>query len=321
MRSMELSVVARGEKRRVARVEVRSQPWFKEEDYPFESRYLEVPGGRLHYVDEGREHEQAVVFVHGTPSFSYEFREQIRALRGQWRCVALDHLGFGLSERPVCEPLEGSEAGFRYSLEDHGANLKRLVDALGLERFTLVVHDFGGPIGCSLLLEDKGRVEKLVVLNSWAWPMDNDPKFVKGRRYLDSGLTRFLYLRLNFSARYMVKASWGARRPLSPEVRRRFMAMFPNKASRLGTWGFARSLVRENSYFERLYEQVKAGGLEGVPALVIWGKADAMVGLAQLERWREVLPEARFVELSDVGHFPQEEAAQEVSELLSEFLS
>jgi haloalkane dehalogenase len=302
-------------------VDVRSKPWFKEGEYPFESRYLDVPGGKLHYVDEGQGNGSPIVFVHGTPSWSYEFRAQIRELRGKHRCIALDHLGFGLSERPVSEPLSPDESGFKYSMADHTANLKLLIESLGLERYSLVVHDFGGPIALPLVFAAPERIERLVIMNSWAWTMDNDPKFEKGRRYLDTWLTRFLYLRANFSASYLVKASWGTRDPLTPEIHARFKSMFPNKDSRLGTWGFARSLVRDEAYLEQLHDQVKGGRLERVPTLVIWGKADGLVGEPQLRRWKEELPGARFVELDGVGHFPQEEAPEDVGRLVSGFLS
>ncbi len=303
----------------MATVDARSKPWFVADEYPFESRYLDVPEGKLHYVDEGQGNGSPIVFVHGTPSWSYEFRTQIKALCQTHRCIALDHLGFGLSERPVKKPLDPEEPGFKYSMADHTANLRRLIEHLGLERYSLVVHDFGGPIALPLVFEAPERIERLVIMNSWAWTMDNDPKFEKGRRYLDTWLTRFLYLRGNFSASYMVKASWGTRDPLTPEIHARFKSMFPNKDSRLGTWGFARSLVRDEAYLEQLHAQVKGGRLDGVPTLVIWGKADGLVGEPQLQRWKEELPGARFVELDGVGHFPQEEAPEDVGKLVSGF--
>jgi haloalkane dehalogenase len=129
---------------------------------------------------------------------------------------------------------------------------------------------------------------------------------------------KFLYLRANFSAGTMVKASWGTRQPLTRERHHRFKAMFPDKASRVGTWGFARALVREEDRLAQLHARIDE--LRRIPTLVIWGMADKMVGAPHLERWRAELPDARFVELSDVGHFPQEEAGQEVAELVQRFL-
>ena len=161
-------------------------------------------------------------------------------------------------------------------------------------------------------------IGRLIILNSWLWPMGVDPKFEKGKALLDSWLMKFLYLRMNFSARTLVKASWGTKDPLTPERHHRFKAMFPDKESRFGTWAFARALVREEDHLQRLYQQIDK--LRGIPALVIWGMADRMVGAPHLERWRKELPDARFVELPEVGHFPQEEAGKEVAELVRRFL-
>lgn len=288
-------------------VDVRREAWFDESEYPFQSRFLQVPAGKLHYVDEGA--GKPVVLVHGTPSWSFEFREVIRALRGSYRLIAPDHLGFGLSERPE---------DFSYSLTEHTQNLRRLIADRGLEKYSLVVHDFGGPIALPLALDEPERIEKLVILNSWAWPMGVDPKFEKNKAFLDTWLMKFLYLRANFSASYMVKASWGRQKPLTPELHRRFKSMFPDKSSRLGTWAFARALVRDEPYLQSLRERL--GRLRDIPTLVIWGMADPMVGAPHLARWREELPGARFVELADVGHFPQEEAGAEVAEQLRRFL-
>ena len=111
-------------------------PWLDRTAYPFEHRYLDVPAGRMHYIDEGS--GDPVLFVHGTPSWSFEFRGLVRSLAPSRRCVAPDHLGFGLSSRPPTFP---------YTPEAHATTLDAFVDRLGLRSFTLVVHDFGGPIG------------------------------------------------------------------------------------------------------------------------------------------------------------------------------
>jgi pimeloyl-ACP methyl ester carboxylesterase len=87
----------------------------------------------------------------------------------------------------------------------------------------------------------------------------------------------------------------------------------------VGTWGFARALVREEDHLQQLHERIEI--LRRLPVLVIWGMADPMVGAPHLERWKEALPEARFEELSDDGHFPQEEAGQQVADLVQRFVA
>jgi haloalkane dehalogenase len=285
--------------RRVPAPPVRDQAWFDREGYPFESRFLALPEGKLHYIDEGS--GPAVVFVHGTPSFSYDFRALVGALRSRYRCIALDHLGFGLSDRPttIGDPLEL-----------HTRNLGRLLDVLEVERYALVAHDFGGPIALPLAAAAPERLRALCLMNTWAWSMNEDPEFSKIRRIAGSGLMRFLYLYANFSARVMAKSSWGTRAPLTKNRHRHFTGLFPNRASRMGTWAFAKSLVTDDARFDAI--ALSLGALANVPSLVVWGMADKFVGAPHLARWKRELPNARFVELENVGHFPEDEAASDV---------
>src|SRR5262245_53355037 len=143
--------------------------WLDRDAYPFQNRYLPTRYGRVHYIDEGQ--GEPILFVHGTPTWSFEYRHLVRSLRRTHRCIALDHLGFGLSERP---------ADFGYRPEDHAETLREFCDGLGLDAFTLVVHDFGGPIGLPLALA--GHARRLVILNSWMWPFTDDPKMIRVAR-------------------------------------------------------------------------------------------------------------------------------------------
>ena len=140
-------------------VETGSRPeWLEERDYPFESRFLEVDGGRLHYVDEGEGHP--ILMVHGQPTWSYLYRHLIRGLSPRFRCIAVDHIGFGLSDKP---------RDWSYTPAAHAANLARLVDHLDLAPLTLVVHDWGGPIGLGAALADTGRYRRFALLNTAAF--------------------------------------------------------------------------------------------------------------------------------------------------------
>jgi pimeloyl-ACP methyl ester carboxylesterase len=107
--------------------------WLDRQQYPFTPRITNLSAGGLHYVEEGT--GDPILFVHGTPTWSFEFRHLIKALSPYGRCIAPDHLGFGLSERPPAFP---------YTPEAHAAMLEEFVDRLELDRITLVVHDFGG---------------------------------------------------------------------------------------------------------------------------------------------------------------------------------
>jgi haloalkane dehalogenase len=130
--------------------------WLNRNDYPFTSRYFDAPAGRMHYLDEGS--GDPILFVHGNPVWSFVYRHLIKSLCGSYRCIAPDHLGFGLSDKP---------AHWSYLPEEHAKNLELLLESLNLERITLVINDWGGPIGISYAIRHPERVRNLVITNSW----------------------------------------------------------------------------------------------------------------------------------------------------------
>jgi haloalkane dehalogenase len=252
------------------------------------------------YVDEGE--GVPVVLVHGTPSCSTEWRQVMARLRPSRRVIAVDHLGFGQSERP---------ADWRtYSFAWHRANLRALLAKVVPGAMDLVVHDVGGPIALPLVVELGGRVRSLTIVQSWLWDLAIEPTFSRGRALLGSPLFRWLYLSWNFSPRVMVKAAWGTRTPLDRALHGEFLGQFPTRASRAGLWGFVRALLDEGASLEPEAARLAA---TGVPTTIVWGSADSVVKPLHLARWREVLPGARVVELADVGHFPQLEAPGDVA--------
>jgi pimeloyl-ACP methyl ester carboxylesterase len=283
-------------------------PWLDRAAYPFRSRWCELPGGhRLHYVDEGA--GEPVLFVHGTPSWSFEWRHLIRALSATHRCVAPDHLGFGLSDRP---------RDAAYTPEAHAERLAAFVARLGLDGVTLVVHDYGGPIGLPLALADRPRVRRLVVLNSWMWSFAGDRDMERAARVAGGAIGRFLYRHANLSLKVIMPSAYGDRRKLTPEIHRQYLAPFPDAWSRGAVlWPLASALLGSGAHYDALWRERHR--LRALPALVVWGTADSAFRPHNLARWREALPHATVVELP-VGHWPQEEAPDAVADAVRSFL-
>jgi haloalkane dehalogenase len=282
--------------------------WVDRAAFPFEPHWAQLRTGRMHYVDEGN--GRPVLFVHGTPTWSFEYRHLIRALSGEFRCIAPDHLGFGLSERP---------AGLRYSAEEHAKNLAEFAESLSLEDFDLVVHDYGGPIGLPLALGRPGRVRRLALLNTWMWRLDDDADMRRKARIASSGLGRILYRRLNFSLRVIAPSAYGDRRKLTPEIHRQYLSVFPDPDSReMVLWALARGLLGEGDFYESLWQQ--RARLAGVPALIVWGMKDSAFRPHLLQRWKAALPQARVVELPNAGHWPHEEEPEAVIKAIGDFL-
>lgn len=277
--------------------------------YPFTSHWMEMPAGRMHYVDEGT--GEPLLFVHGTPTWSFEWRHLIVGLAAGYRCIAPDHLGFGLSDRP---------RDFDYTPEAHAENLAAFVERLALKPFTLVVHDYGGPIGLPLCLRIPERVRRLVLFNTWMWSFAGDRDMEGMGRIAGGPLGRFLYRWANLSLRVITPGAYGDRRKLTPEIHRHYLERFPDRWSRGAVlWPLARAILGSGAFYDVLWRQRER--LLGRPALIVWGMKDPAFQPRQLARWREALPAARVVELAEAGHWPHEEEPERVIQELLAFLA
>lgn len=279
-------------------IQAHDPAWLDRRLYPFADHFYSAPQGRMHYLDEGQ--GRPVLFVHGTPSWSFEWRHAILGLRERARCIAPDHLGFGLSDKP---------AHADYRPEAHAQRLLALVRSLDLSEITLVVHDFGGPIGLPVLLEEPARVRQLVVVNSWAWAHGRDPRIARLSKLVASPLGRFLYLWLNASPRWLVPHSLAQRQGFSQQVHAHYLGPFARRSERQAPWVLGCELAGSDAYYASLWQRRAA--LSRVPVTLIWGQRDPAFGPAYLETWRDALPHAR-VHALNAGHFPQEEAPSQL---------
>jgi haloalkane dehalogenase len=279
-----------------------------------ESKYVALRTGRVHYVEAGT--GPAILFVHGTPTNSYEFRHLIAALSATHRCIAPDHLGFGRSERP---------AQFAYTPEAHAEVLQEFVDTLQLERYTLVVHDFGGPIGLPLAISEGpgGAVRqgpsRMVIMNTWAWPLNDDPKMARAAAFIAGGIGRFLYRYANASLRLIMPSAYGDKRKLTKQIHRQYLDVFRDREARvLVLHTLAKALLASRAHYQSLLDRI--GALRSLPVLIVWGMKDSAFQPYQLERWQTLLPEARVARIEGAGHWPHEEEPARVIEEIRRFL-
>jgi haloalkane dehalogenase len=277
--------------------------WLDRDAYPFTSRWHEVDGARMHYLDEGpRDDPQPIVVVHGTPTWSFEWRHVIRALRSTRRVIAADHLGFGLSDKP---------ADAAYEPAAHARRLRHLIASLALPPVTLVVHDFGGPIGLGAFVDRLDRLARVVILNSWFWPVDDDRRAVSISRFVRGVFGRFLYLWLSFSVRVLLPSALGDRKMLTPAVHRQYLGPFATRAERRAPWVLGCELAGSSAFYATLWAE--RARLAAIPTTIVWGERDPAFGPSYLARLRTALPQAHVRTLPRVGHFPAEEAPEIVT--------
>lgn len=284
---------------------MQNTPWLDSCEYPFQSRYFETGAGRVHYVDEGQ--GRPVVFVHGATAWSFHFRQYIRELSKSHRCIAPDHLGFGLSDKP---------ADWQAKPKDHAQNLSRLIAALGLRDITLVVHDFGGPIGLAFALENLDNVRQLVLCNTWMWPVNRDPHFERRGKFLSGAFGRYIYEKNSLGFGTLARRAGGSALPdaiwkqytgplTAPEARRAALNL---DSERLGSGVWLDELARQKEK------------LAAKPALLIWGQKDRVLPFKMLQNWTLVFREPQVRAFADAGHFVLAEKAAELAPVLAQFL-
>ena len=274
-------------------------------DFPFEPRYADQDGLRMHYVDQGE--GDPVLCLHGEPTWSYLYRKMIPTLSRAARVVAPDYLGFGRSDKPT-------ERGW-YSFDRHYGSILGLVESLELERLTVVVQDWGGPIGMRLAVEQPERVARLVILNTG----------VGGGRAPNDVWLRFRdVVRAagdDFQPGRLIRTA--SVRGLSDEAMAAYDAPFPTPESKAGPIMFPEQVPTEPEHpnaapMLAIREAMKEWQK---PTLVLFGDSDPIFPPEVADRIAELIPGALPAEtIANAGHFVQEDAGEEVAARIVRFL-
>lgn len=282
--------------------------WVDREAYPFRPHYFESDSGRMHYVDEGQ--GEPIIMVHGTPTWSFLYRDMIKQLAPRYRCIAPDHLGFGLSDKP-------EHAAYRPV--DHARRLHALIEHLGLGDLTLIMHDFGGPIGLSYAIEQPHHVRSLVLLNTWMWSLRGEPVAEVAGIIGHGRIGTFVFQRLNFEVQVLFKMVWGNPARLSTALHQQYRKPFPQPRDRQAIQVLAHELRNSSVWYEELWQQRER--IKDISALLLWGLKDPIFTARHLARWQALFTHAQTVTFPEAGHFVQEEARETLGQLVGQFLA
>jgi haloalkane dehalogenase len=277
-----------------------------------------IEEGCIHSISIG--HGRPLLFVHGTPTSHVDWLQVMSRLAASRKCIAIDHLGFGQSDRP---------AQADYSPAAHARRLAAWVEKQGLDDFDLVLHDFGGPIALPLLSNPKFRIGKIVLMNTWMWPLTEHPELHRAIRLAAGPVGHWLYRHLNFSPRFLMPMAYGDRKKLDRSMHLEAMNAFTAKDDRERVlWALAKSLRHDTAFYQELWSLRTA--LLRHPVLLVWGLKDRALAPVVLQRWREISQEKSGPEnqdkgfeirtYADAGHWPQIEAAVRVAEDMGAFL-
>ena len=266
----------------------------------------------MSYLDEGPRSDEAVLMVHGNPTWSLFYRGLVRDLSHSVRCIAPDHVGMGLSEKP---------RAYAYTLASRIADLEALVAGLGLRRVHLVVHDWGGAIGLGFAGRHPEKVGRIVLLNTAAFPSARIPARIALCRVPFLGA--FLVRGLNGFAEAATWMAMAARR-LTWEERKAYLFPYGSWADRVGVHRFVRDIPMEEGHPSMgVLREVERGlaRLAGKEKLILWGGRDFCFDDSFLSRWREIYPDARVERLENAGHYVLEDAGGEARSKITDFLT
>ncbi|RKH35898.1 alpha/beta fold hydrolase [Corallococcus praedator] len=272
-----------------------------------DSRFLTLPSGaRVHYVDEGE--GETLLFLHGNPAWSFQWRDLIRELRGSYRCIAIDYPGFGLSEAP---------AGYGFTPREQSLVVEEFMERLQLRDVTLVMQDWGGPIGLGLAGRRPEWVRQVVLGSTWAWPTSrSEPRGIFS--VIAGGpLGEFVQVNFNGFASFGIKN--GVVRALPSDVLDAYLRPF-RPLERRGIAAFYPGLITGDSEY---FAEVEAGlpRLADKKALFLWALQDQGFPRSDLERFQRTFPNHRTVELPDANHFFFEDTSAQVASELRAFMS
>ena len=259
----------------------------------------------MHYVDEGQ--GPTLLLLHGNPTWSFLYREIIKELRSDFRCVALDYPGFGLSVPPQ---------GYEFTPAEHAKVVEGFVEQLGLSAVTMMVQDWGGPIGFAVATRRPERFTRFVLGNTWAWPKSDLVAQVFSR-LLGSLLGGYLINRRNIFVERILPG--GVRRTNLPDsVMNAYRGPFPTPESRRPMQVFPREILGSRAFLADI-----AAGIAGVcdrPALICWPTYDFAFREQERKRWEELFRDHRTVILHGAGHYIQEDAAPEIIAAIRDFI-
>ncbi|MDP0496827.1 MAG: alpha/beta fold hydrolase [Verrucomicrobiota bacterium JB024] len=278
--------------------------------YPFESHWLETPAGRVHYVDEGAG-EQAVVFVHGNPTWSFFYRNLILGLRDKFRCVAIDHLGMGLSDKPQ---------SFSYRLADRIDHLDTLIRTLGLKQFHLVVHDWGGAIGTGAALRHLDKLGRIQIMNTAAFRSSRMPWTIGLCRV--PALGEFFVRACNGFAGSATRMA--VTKKLPPAVKAGYLHPHRNWHDRVAVARFVQDIPMSPShpsYATLLGIEEQLSKLAAHPMQMIWGMKDFCFDKSFLDEWCRRFPQAQVHRLDSADHYLLEDEPAQTLALTRQFLT
>lgn len=298
----------------------RERDWTFGGTWPYTPRWFDSGEGKMHYIDEGPRDGRPIVMVHGNPTWGYLYRRFIEAVtRAGYRAIVMDHLGFGRSEKPDDPSL--------YMIPKHGARCEALLESLDLKDATVVVQDWGGPIGLTWAARRPERVRSLAVFNTFVHrPLGKVPIPLPLKLFRTPGVGELMVKGLHaFVKVFLFKAGVTYPDRLGKVEREAYLAPHPTWSSRTSILMFPREIPTGpmgpvSDFVADIHDQLIAG-CGNKPVFIAWPMKDVAFTPDILEdMWLADFPDAEVLRVEDAAHYIQEDAHEKVIPALLRFL-
>lgn len=283
--------------------------------YPFDGHVFDLDGLRYHYLDEGA--GEPVVMLHGNPTWSFYYRDLVKALRSDYRAIVPDHIGCGYSDKP-------DDSDYSYTLTRRVDDLEALLEHLEVERdLTLVCHDWGGMIGMAYAVRHPERIRRIVLMNTAAFHLPDHMKMPPSLSFVrDTPLGSFFVQRFNLFSR---GAAWLApRRRMSKALRDAYCAPYDRYENRIATLRFVQDIpLRPGDTSYDTVSDVEAGLslFRDIPILLLWGEKDFVFKTEVLSLFEKIWPHAEVHRFPDAGHYVLEDQGDAIAPIVRDFLT
>lgn len=275
--------------------------------YPFKSNYFMQNGVRQHYIDEG---EGDVIFlIHGNPTWSFYYRNMIKSLSKTNRVIAIDHIGCGLSDKPI---------DYSYRLEQRVSDLDNLINSFNLESYSMMVHDWGGAIGFGHAVNHVGKISKMIILNTAAFRSPHIPFTIKLCKLPYAGAFIVKYFNaFCYPATFMTTV-----KKLPRVVKDAYLLPYNSSEKRIAISEFVQDIPLNSKHrsYDMLHSIEKGLPSLNCDKLILWGGKDFCFHDKFYQKWREVYPDAQFKYYQNAGHYVIEDEKEDTIEMVEKFL-
>ncbi|MHA1311369.1 MAG: alpha/beta fold hydrolase [Candidatus Helarchaeota archaeon] len=282
--------------------------------FPFKPHFKKINGFDMHYIDEGN--GEPIVLLHGEPTWGYLYRKFIPPLSKKNRIIVPDHMGFGKSDVPHDKP---------YRLAQHIDNLSKLLTKLNLKNITLVVQNWGGPIGFGFAVSHHDLIKRIVIMNT-SVGVAKEHRRLWFESMIENGTYNQLMSNMKIFIPQMMFSIFVKKFSKDEKkiIKKAYIAPFPSPEYCIGAKAFPLDIPKGKNHpsseiMQKIRDELIL--LKNKPKILIWGMKDKIFPPKIIEIWQKIYPDIKIYKINEAGHYLQEDAPEQIVQIIKEFIN